>query len=448
MRLLLKHIAPLRGILLAAAALTGLASAQTGLTTIQDTLYKADGTRFSGTLTIQWSTFDATNIGTIVQQSKSVQVVNGNLEVQLVPNAGVQAPANVYTVHYQSDASQQFTETWSVPASAVPLTVAEVRTGMLISTGGTGTGSTTGSQTPIPESSVTGLVTDLGQRPTKGPLFGTGSVAFIDDNGQIETAVGNVGDCVFVDGTTGPCGSQSSTFFDAETPGGLVDGNNTTFTLANAPSGSSLMLFRNGLYMSANFDYTLSGSTITFVTGAIPQPGDQLVANYRIDPSAGNVVSLVSGTSPVSTSHAVMAQVLCSSNGGSTSGTAWVSLGGCDIPAAGLKPGDRIEIRFSFTHTGTAEGFNAQINWGSTTMLARTGGRQDAAFVGQADAAISSTGAQVTVQSWGTVLGFLPAVISSTAQSGLRVDFRGEMSAAGTDSLGLISYTVLRYPAT
>ena len=446
MRILPKFPTPLRGTLLAATAFCGMAFAQTGLTTIQDTLFKADGTRFTGTLTIQWSTFDATNVGTIVQQSKSVAVSNGNLYVQLVPNATAAAPANAYTVHYQSDGNQQFTETWTVPASALALTVASVRTGMVTSGGG-GSGTPVGNQTPITEATVIGLVNDLSQRPVKGPAFGTGSVAVIDQNGQIGAAVGDPGECVYVDGTTGPCGGAASQFFDAETPGGLVDGNNNTFTLLNPPSGSSLALYRNGLYMSANFDYTLSGSTITFVTGAIPQPGDQLVANYRIDPSAGNVVSLVSGTSPVSTSHAVMAQVLCSSNGGSTSGTAWVSLGGCDIPAAGLKPGDRIEIRFSFTHTGTAEGFNAQINWGSTTILARTGGRQDAAFVGQADAAISSTGAQVTVQSWGTVLGFLPAVISSTAQSGLRVDFRGEMSAAGTDSLALTSYTVLRYPA-
>jgi hypothetical protein len=442
MRLLLKHIAPLRGILLAAAALTGLASAQTGLTTIQDTLYKADGTRFRGTLIIQWSTFDATNIGTIVQQSKSVQVVNGNLEVQLVPNAGVQAPANVYTVHYQSDASQQFTETWSVPASAVPLTVAEVRTGMLISTGGTGTGSTTGSQTPIPESSVTGLVTDLGQRPTKGPLFGTGSVAFIDDNGQIETSVGNVGDCVFVDGTTGPCGSQSSTFFDAETPGGLVDGNNTTFTLANAPSGSSLMLFRNGLYMSANFDYTLSGSTITFASGAQPQPGDTIIGSYRIDPSSGDIALVQTGAGR----SAAMAQVLCSANGRSTNLASWTSLGACDIPSAALSPGDRIEVRFGYSHTGTASGFDVQINWGNTTILARHGGTQDAAFAGQAEAAVTSNGAQVTVQSWGTVLSFLPAIVNAPAQSGVRVDLRGQISTAGGDSLALTSYTVLLYP--
>src|SRR5580698_7891044 len=68
------------------AAFCGLAWGQTGLTTIQDTLFQADGTLFNGTLTIQWSTFDATNIGTIVQQSTSVAVVNGNLLVRLAPD--------------------------------------------------------------------------------------------------------------------------------------------------------------------------------------------------------------------------------------------------------------------------------------------------------------------------------------------------------------------------
>src|ERR1700733_3179523 len=126
---------------LCGVALPGLAQGQTGLTTIQDTLFKADGTRFNGTLTIQWSTFDVVYIGTIVQQSKSVQVVNGNLYVQLAPNAGATAPANVYTGHYQSDGSQQFTETWTVPVTTRALTVSAVRTGTVsVTTGGSSSG--------------------------------------------------------------------------------------------------------------------------------------------------------------------------------------------------------------------------------------------------------------------------------------------------------------------
>ncbi len=123
----------------------------------------------------------------------------------------------------------------------------------------------------------------------KGAGFGTNAVAVVDDNGLIETAVGDPGSCVFVDGTTGPCGQ--TTYADAETPGGAMDGVNTTFTLANTPLGSSLMLFLNGLYMTANLDYTLTGSSIQFVPGAIPQPGDTLIASYRVDTSAaGDIV--------------------------------------------------------------------------------------------------------------------------------------------------------------
>jgi hypothetical protein len=62
---------PLGKVVFALIFLCGLASAQSALTTIQDTLFKADGTRFSGTVTITWSTFDAANIGTIIQQSKT-----------------------------------------------------------------------------------------------------------------------------------------------------------------------------------------------------------------------------------------------------------------------------------------------------------------------------------------------------------------------------------------
>lgn len=429
--------------ILAATVLCGSAFAQSGLTTIQDTLFRADGTRFTGTLTIQWSTFDATNVGTIVQQSKSVDVVNGLLFVQLVPNATAASPANVYTVHYQSDANQQFIETWTVPASSTALAVAQVRVGTAAVTGGGSGGSGgSGGASSVPESAVIGLTSDLANRPIKGPGFGTGSVAVINQNGQIEAAVGDVGSCVYVDGTTGPCGAVSQ-YYDAETPGGIVDGTNLTFTLANAPSGSSLMLFRNGLYMTAGFDYNLSGSTIAFVANAQPQPGDKIIASYRIDPSSGNVVALNTGTNVATRA----AQIICSSTGTSTTQFAWTSLGACDIPAAALKPGDRIEVRFSFTHTGTTNGFNVKLNWGNTTVLSRQAGPQDVALAGQADAGVTAAGAQITVQSWGTVLSFLPGIVSAPLQNGVRLDFQAEMAAAGPDRLALTNYTVLRYPA-
>jgi hypothetical protein len=423
-------------------AFCGLAWSQTGFTTIQDTLFKADGTRFNGTLTIHWSTFDATNIGTMVQQSTSVPIVNGNLQVQLAPNATAQPPANVYTVHYQSDGREQFAETWTVPVSATALEVSVVRTGTLAAPAAGSGGGVVGAQTPILESSVVGLQADLAQRPMKGVGFGTNRVAIVNDSGQIETAVGDVGDCVFVDGTAGPCGQP--VFADAETPGGIVDGTNNTLTLANTPLGSSLMLFRNGLFMTPNFDYTLTGSTIQFPSGAIPQAGDTLTAAYRIDTSvAGNVGAI---TAPGGGIRTAAAQVICSAAGVSTSATASTSVGGCDIPSSVLRAGDRIEVRFNFAHSGTVSGFNLQLNWGNTTILARTGAAQDAAVAGRADAAITLSGAQTSVQSWGTVMPFLPGIVNAPAQSGVRLDFRAALVKGGTDSVSLTNFTVLRYP--
>lgn len=429
-------------IALTLAAFTGLAFSQTGLTTIQDTLFKADGTRFNGTLTINWSTFDAVNVGTIVQQSKIVAVVNGNLLVELAPNATAAPPANIYTIRYQSDGNQQFAENWMVPVSATPLKVAQVRIAAQTSSGG---GGAVSNQTTLPESAVVGLQADLAQRPLKGVGFGTNAVVVVDDSGNLETAIGDPGSCVFADGTTGLCAPP--TFSDAETPSGTLDGTNNTLTLANAPLGLSLMLFRNGLYQTPNFDYTLSGSTVTFVAGAIPQPGDTLTASYRVDTSASTDISGFNTGGNSTPIRTAAAQVICSGTGISNSGIAWTTLGGCDIPAAGLNPGDSIEVRFNFTHTGTTTGFSLGVNWGSTTILSRTGSPQDAAVVGRADAGINSTGAQLTVESWGTVLPFLPGIVNTPAQSGLEITFQAAMSTVGPDSVALSNYTVLRYPA-
>src|SRR6185437_4822323 len=132
-------------------------------------------------------------------------------------------------------------------------------------------------------------------------------------------------------------------------------------------------------------------------------------------------------TAPGGTIHTAAAQVICSAAGASTSAAAWTSLGGCDIPAAGLNSGDRIEVRFTFAHSGTASGFNLQLNWGNTTVLARSGSAQDVAVAGRAEAAITAGGSQLSVESWGTVLPFLPGILNSPAQAGLKVDFRAAL---------------------
>jgi hypothetical protein len=52
----------------------------------------------------------------------------------------------------------------------------------------------------------------------------------------------------------------------------------------------------------------------------------------------------------------------------------------------------------------------------------------------------------VSIESWGTVMTFLPGILNAPAQPGLKVDFRAALSQAGSDSVTLTNYTVLRYP--
>jgi hypothetical protein len=65
-----------------------------------------------------------------------------------------------------------------------------------------------------------------------------------------------------------------------ETPTGLVNGSNTTYTLAATPIAGSERVFLNGILQEpgAGNDYTISGATITYLTA--PVTGDRLRVNY------------------------------------------------------------------------------------------------------------------------------------------------------------------------
>ena len=421
------------------------------LTTIQDDIYKADGTRFNGTAVISWMPFDASDSSKIGLQNLTVQIINGAIRVQLVPNSNA-TPVNTYRVHYTSDGNEQFMETWSVPPSTTTLRIKDVRVAAGSgSAGSTGGGVVTPPATsPITESSVTGLLTDLSLRPVKGAAFSNGGTAMVNISGAIDTVQGNMSDCVHVDGSSGTCVDPSllPSFVNNETPGGAVDGSNATFTLANTPSpATSLALYRNGLLQQAGVDFNLqTGGSILFVTAAVPQPGDVMLANYQDSTLSPNVSS--SGVSPQNV-QAGGPQVLCSAPGAATASSSAVSLGSCVIPANTLAAGDRLEIRFSLSHKGTANGFVFSVLWGETVMVQRTTSPADAIVTGHGDATIGTAGANLDMQSWGSVLPLASGVASASdaLAAAVRVDFQVAMSAPGADSVSLQNYTVLRYPA-
>lgn len=697
-------------LVLAVGGVTNWAAPQ--LTTIQDMIYKADGTPFNGFLQITWNSFQAADSSNIATQSLTVPVTNGVLTVQLVPTVNAQPSAD-YTVFYNSNGVVQYQETWVVPASSLPLPVSAVRVATTTTTTSTTTGADTVG-TPIAESGVTGLVADLAARPIEGAGYGPGTV-YVDATGALEAVTGNDTDCVFVNGTSGPCGSTVPGYTDAATPAGTVDGTNGVFILPSAPAPtSSLALYRNGLLQAQGNDYTLSSATIVFATASIPQPGDILSASYRTgssstgggiasglsngiplgvivdaniaanagieesklalnypthsnanDPTSdqkaalagtagvpsdsnryvtdqdtrlvalsgpvphallsathtdtiaatpvrgdliaaqgstprwarlplgqanrclvsngtdavwgacvftglaaesipfvdanGNITQNVSqlswdninrklsignnaGTATayvydndqstgltqlvvragqnqgsnalqqwLNASGSQMAyvhsqgrfsgaefkgnssagsaawqdagsaadpgtvtngdtwfntttqsqktteagqahpsvRVLCGSVGTATGSTSLTQLGTCTIPAGLLHAGDRVEIRFDYSHTGATAGFTFEVHWGGTTLLSRTGSASDSAFTGRADAGITGNGAQWNAETWGTAsaAAFGAGSAGDSIASPITVSLLGRMAAAGSDTMALQNFTVVRYPA-
>jgi hypothetical protein len=427
-----------RLVLLVAAA--GLAYGQPALTPIQDILYRADGTRFSGTMFINWSSFLAGDTSNIATANLTLPIVNGVLSVQLVPTTTA-SPGAQYNVTYSSRGVNQFTEVWAVPPSTLTLRVRDVRL-----SSGTVIGPPPITSSPIQISDVTGLTNALAIRPTQGVGFSIGRTAIINQAGQIDAASGSLGNCVLVDGSAAACGGSGGgtsggilpLFSDAEAPGGAINGTNTAFTLLFAPSPvDSLILFRNGLLQTHGVDFALAGNVVTFFAGSIPQPGDQLSASYRY----GNP------SNPLGTLTA--AQVICSSTGNATSATASTSLGTCTIPAGLLTTGDRIEVQFYYLHTGVATPFTAELHWGSTTVLSRTSVAAEIAMTGRMTFGILAGGQTWDAQSWGNSLALANAVGSAAENSSLNltIAFRGEMAGSTTDILTLGNFTVIRYPA-
>jgi hypothetical protein len=425
-------------LLLQVALLASSALAGPPLTTIQDVLYKADGTPFNGTLTISWSSFEAIDASDIAMQSLTVQVVNGNLQVQLVPTTSA-TPAVFYTVTYNSDGRIQFQETWAVPSSAQPLRVSDVRISTPAAESGapsadTGTGGATGT---TPESDVLGLVADLAARPLKGPGYAAGAVAVVNSLGALESVIGTPSDCVRVDGSSGACGAAPPAFVDGEAPSGTVDGANAAFSLSAIPyPSSSLAVYRNGILQEAGVDYAVTAQNIQFEPDAVPQPGDTLLASYRLSGGTGGTGQLF--PSP---------QVLCSGLGATTNGGAPTSIGSCNIPASLLAAGDRLEIRLDLEHQGATSGFTFGVYWGSTGIMSCNGSAADTLVAVRADASLLAASAQMSYQSWGNSLPFAAGVASAADAyaGGITIDFRGSVGQAG-ETLTLGGYTVVRLP--
>lgn len=425
---------------LALLALPFAVEAQPALTDIQDILYRADGTRFTGTVSIQWKPFLSGDSAYIPQQALRLDIVNGVFRAKLVPTTNASAGAN-YEVQFASQGKYLFTETWAVPPSLNILKVRDVRvtSGVVV-----GNPPVFGQLSQIGD--VEGLENELLLRPMRGFLFGLGRAAMINSTGQIDAVQGNLSDCVRVDGSAAPCGTGGTggggvgaNFVDHETPGGLLNGSNATFTLTSSPSpASSLSLWRNGVLLRAGVDFTLSGNTITFFVATVPQAGDLLEASYRLAPTVGGLTALPSP------------EVICSGGGSATSLATSTSLGSCNLATAYLQNGDRIEVRFGYAHTGgTAVAPRIGVRFGTSDALVRNLQSADTAADGAVSFVVNGTTANYFAESRGTASAsvFAGGSAAQSLATTVVLTIRGHMETPGSEGVALRYFTVTRYPA-
>jgi len=86
-------------VLLMAAA--SLAAGQPALTTIQDILYRANGSASPGTMFVRWNGFQAGDTSNIATANLTLPIVNGVLRVKLVPTTNATTGAQ-YNIAYNS----------------------------------------------------------------------------------------------------------------------------------------------------------------------------------------------------------------------------------------------------------------------------------------------------------------------------------------------------------
>ncbi len=280
-------------LLFCSTLLATCAMAQSTLSQVEDTVYTPGGALFSGTVVITWLGSSPTG-SSPVPYNTTVTIYNGALSVLLVPSTTATPPADYQAAYNSSDGLVSWIETWQVPPSATPLTLNEVR---VANGGGTITGTGSGNGTSIAIAQVTGLSAYLSSLNNS---IGSITALIAGLNASIANMASSISN-LSTQVNSLASGTTNAVFQDAETPGGAVNGSNTSFTLANTPGfPASLKIFKNGLLQASGIDYTLSGTNVTFTSNSTPKTGDILLAYYRL-PGTGPLATFIDDEIPAGT---------------------------------------------------------------------------------------------------------------------------------------------------
>ena len=108
------------------------AAAQVATTTIQDTVYRADGTPAGGTIVVSWPAF-TTSVGQAVAAGNTSVTLgpNGALTLVLTANVGATPDGSYYTAVLHLDDGTTSQQYWVVPVSATPVTLSTIESQVL-----------------------------------------------------------------------------------------------------------------------------------------------------------------------------------------------------------------------------------------------------------------------------------------------------------------------------
>jgi hypothetical protein len=286
-------------LILCSTLLLSRASAQTTLTQIRDTVYNINGTPFNGTVVITWNGY--VNSGSSTPLSTSARIYNGALSVLLVPTTTASSNAYYQAAYNSNDGTVTWSETWQVPASSTPLTLAQVRQSSTQGSGGTGGGTGTGGSgstgsggsqyatLPISISEVTGLSSNLNSLNSALSLLTT----------QVNTIQSTVNSAGSLSGLQSTVSGLSSTVLSTST--GLATLQSTVNSLNSTVSQNSSAL--SGLQSSVgglSSNITANSNSITTLQTTVAALNTALTSlqNTVSSLSAGSTAAFSDAESP------------------------------------------------------------------------------------------------------------------------------------------------------